>query len=82
MELQFPFYYNISIFLQSTASDFRQPQLTLPGRGSYNWLKSNGFRIYGAVIDGMKGLAKALYPLPVQLCQFHQMLTVRHYLTQ
>ena len=36
MELQFPFYYNISIFLQSTASDFRQPQLTLPGRGSYN----------------------------------------------
>ncbi|MBQ6911505.1 MAG: hypothetical protein IJQ35_04985, partial [Bacteroidales bacterium] len=47
-----------------------------------NWLKSNGFRIYGAVIDGMKGLAKALYPLPVQLCQFHQMLTVRHYLTQ
>ena len=47
-----------------------------------NWLKSNGFRIYGAVIDGMKGLAKALSPLPVQLCQFHQMLTVRHYLTQ
>lgn len=47
-----------------------------------NWLKSNGFKIYGAVIDGMKGLAKALYPLPVQLCQFHQMLTVRHYLTQ
>ena len=47
-----------------------------------NWLKSNGFKIYGAVIDGMKGLAKALSPLPVQLCQFHQMLTVRHYLTQ
>ena len=47
-----------------------------------NWLKSNGFKIYGAVIDGMKGLAKALNPLPVQLCQFHQMLTVRHYLTQ
>ena len=47
-----------------------------------NWLKSKGFRLYGAVIDGMKGLAKALYPLPVQLCQFHQILTVRHYLTQ
>ena len=46
------------------------------------WLKKQGFRIYGAVIDGMKGLAKALYPLPVQLCQFHQMLTVRHYITQ
>ena len=47
-----------------------------------DWLKSKGFTLYGAVIDGMKGLAKALYPLPVQLCQFHQMLTVRHYITQ
>ena len=47
-----------------------------------DWLKSNGFRIYGAVIDGMRGLAKALAPIPVQLCQFHQMLTVRHYLTR
>ena len=47
-----------------------------------DWLKSNGFRIYGAVIDGMKGLAKALAPIPVQLCQFHRMLTVRHYLTR
>lgn len=46
------------------------------------WLKSNGFKIYGVVIDGMKGLAGALFPIPVQLCQFHQMLTVRHYLTQ
>ena len=36
MELQFPFYCNISIFFQSTASNYRQPQLTLPGRGSYN----------------------------------------------
>ena len=47
-----------------------------------NWLKSKGFKIYGVVIDGMKGLAKALSPIPVQLCQFHQMLTVRHYITQ
>ena len=47
-----------------------------------NWLRSKGFRIYGVVIDGMKGLAKALYPLPVQLCQFHQMLIVRRYITQ
>lgn len=47
-----------------------------------SWLKAKGFRIYGVVIDGMKGLAKALYPLPVQLCQFHQMLIVRRYITQ
>jgi len=46
------------------------------------WLKSKGFKIYGVVIDGMKGLAKALSPIPVQLCQFHQMLTVRRYITQ
>ena len=46
------------------------------------WLKDNGFRIYGVVIDGMRGLAQALRPYPVQLCQFHQMLTVRRYLTR
>ena len=45
------------------------------------WLKSKGFRIYGAVIDGMRGLAQA-FSFPVQLCQFHQMLMVRRYLTQ
>lgn len=47
-----------------------------------SWLKSNGFRIYGAVIDGMSGLAQALYPIPVQMCQFHQILIIRRYLTQ
>lgn len=46
------------------------------------WLEGMGFRIYGVVIDGMKGLAKALAPYPVQLCQFHQMLIVRRYITQ
>ena len=39
-----------------------------------HWLEENHFKIYGVVIDGMKGLAKALAPYPVQLCQFHQML--------
>jgi len=29
------------------------------------WLQSQGFKIYGAVIDGMRGLAQALYPIPV-----------------
>lgn len=46
------------------------------------WLKSQGFRIYGVVIDGMRGLAQALYPIPVQMCQFHQIMIVRRYLTQ
>lgn len=47
-----------------------------------SWLKSQGFNIYGAVIDGMRGLAQALYPIPVQMCQFHQILIIRRYLTQ
>lgn len=46
------------------------------------WLRSKSFRIYGAVIDGMKGLARALHPIPVQMCQFHQMLIFRRYITQ
>ena len=45
-------------------------------------LESQGFKIYGAVIDGMRGLAQALYPIPVQMCQFHQILIIRRYLTQ
>ena len=45
------------------------------------WLRENGFKIYGVVIDGLRGLAEALKLYPVQLCQFHQMMTVRHYLT-
>lgn len=47
-----------------------------------DWLKRNGFRIYGVVIDGMKGLPRSLKPVWVQMCQFHQMLIVRRYLTQ
>ena len=47
-----------------------------------SWLESQGFKIYGAVIDGMRGLAQVLYPIPVQMCQFHQILITRRYLTQ
>ena len=46
------------------------------------WLRHNGFRIYGVVCDGMRGLMQALSPCPVQMCQFHQMMIVRRYLTQ
>ena len=46
------------------------------------WLREHGFRIYGVVIDGLRGLAVALKAYPVQHCQFHQMMTVRHYLTR
>lgn len=47
-----------------------------------SFLRSHGFRIYGVVTDGMRGLAQMLSPYPVQMCQFHQVLIVRRYLTQ
>lgn len=47
-----------------------------------DWLKSHGFKIYGTVIDGIRGLFNALYPIPTQMCQFHQILITRRYLTQ
>jgi hypothetical protein len=47
-----------------------------------DWLKSQGFKIYGVVIDGIRGLSNALYPIPTQMCQFHQILITRRYLTQ
>ena len=47
-----------------------------------DWLKFHGFKRYGAVIDGIRGLSNALYPIPTQMCQFHQILITRRYLTQ
>ena len=45
------------------------------------WLEDNGFKVYGFVCDGLKGLAKALSKYRVQYCQFHQIKTVKFYLT-
>lgn len=45
------------------------------------WLRDQGFKIYGVVIDGLQGLHKALFPLPVQMCQFHQIQIIKRYLT-
>ena len=45
------------------------------------WLESNGFAIHGIICDGMRGLLHALSRYPVQMCQFHQMMIVRRYLT-
>lgn len=46
------------------------------------WLEDNGFRIYGIVCDGMRGLVNALRQYPVQMCQFHQIMAVRRYLAE
>ncbi|MEG2065213.1 MAG: hypothetical protein RRY23_08770, partial [Alistipes sp.] len=46
-----------------------------------DWLEQHGFHIRGVVIDGLKGLAQMLANYKVQLCQFHQVKTVKKYLT-
>ena len=46
------------------------------------WLRVNGFRIYGIVCDGMRGLMEALKAYPVQMCQFHMIAIVKRYLTR
>lgn len=46
------------------------------------WLESQGFVIYGIVMDGMRGLMQQLYRYPVQMCQFHQQMIVRRYLAE
>lgn len=45
------------------------------------WLRSQGFRIYGAVCDGMRGLFPALRTYRVQMCQYHMIQIVRRHLT-
>lgn len=48
-----------------------------------NWLKEQGFRVYGAVCDGFPGLLRLLKErkIPAQMCQFHMISIVRTYLT-
>lgn len=45
------------------------------------WLQSHGFRIYGIVCDGIRGLFPALKTYPVQMCQYHMIQIVRRHLT-
>ncbi|MCM1372160.1 MAG: hypothetical protein NC113_00005 [Bacteroides sp.] len=46
-----------------------------------DWLRSNVFKIYGIVCDGMRGLFPALKPYRVQMCQYHMIQIVRRHLT-
>ena len=45
------------------------------------WLEQLGFTIQGIVCDGLKGLRNKLSGHRFQLCQFHQMMTIRTKLT-
>ena len=44
-------------------------------------LEKRGFTIRGTVIDGKKGVKEVYFGIPVQLCHFHQLKTVKRYLT-
>ena len=45
-------------------------------------LKAKGIEIQSIVCDGRKGLPQLFPDIPVQLCHFHQVKTVGHYLTR
>lgn len=45
------------------------------------WLENNGFKIWGIVCDGLKGLFNALPKYKVQMCQIHQQRIIQRYLT-
>lgn len=47
-----------------------------------NELKQQGFEIAAIVCDGRRGLVNAFGETPVQLCQFHQVATIRRYITK
>lgn len=45
------------------------------------WLKSRGFEILAIVSDGLKGLREMFSEYRFQLCQFHQLMTIKTRLT-
>ena len=45
-------------------------------------LKAKGIEIQSIVYDGRKGIPQTFPDIPVQLCHFHQVQTVRRYLTR
>jgi hypothetical protein len=47
-----------------------------------NEIESKGYTIVAAVIDGKYGLKEVFLDVPVQICQFHQKMILRRYLTQ
>ena len=46
------------------------------------WLKKEGWKIQGIVCDGKRGLFSAFDNIPIQMCQFHQMMIVTRYITK
>jgi len=44
-------------------------------------LEKRGFKIRAVVADGKKGVREVFFGLPFQLCHFHQLKTIKRYLT-
>lgn len=45
-------------------------------------LKEKGYSIIAIVCDGRRGLFQCFNPIPLQMCQFHQVAIIRRYLTK
>lgn len=45
-------------------------------------LLERGFTIQGVIVDGKRGLFRALEDYPVQMCHFHQKMILQRYLTR
>ena len=45
------------------------------------YIEEKGFRILAVVLDGRKGIKEVFSDVPVQMCQFHQKMILRRYLT-
>ncbi len=45
------------------------------------YLEKHGFTITAVVIDGKRGVRQLFEPIPVQMCQYHQVKIVNRYLT-
>lgn len=50
-------------------------------REGVEWLKNHGFRIWGMVVDGLRGIFQEFRGYPVQMCQYHMIEIVKRYLT-
>jgi len=44
-------------------------------------LRDSGFEVVAIVADGRRGIFQCFNPIPVQMCQFHQMQIVKRYIT-
>lgn len=45
-------------------------------------IEKQGFNIQAVILDGKRGVRSVFSPIPVQMCQFHQVAIVQRYLTK